>query len=280
MFRIAAVSFLNTIPLVDGLESLEGERVALTRDLPSRLRSHLEDGSADVALLPVVEILRGGTGGILPAGGIACQGAVDSVKVFSRTDPEYLTRIAADRGSRASVALLRVLLAELYGTAPAIHETTPRTGQFPAEGEGILIIGDRCFEYERFLREEGHSEIRSWDLGRLWWELTGQPFVFAVWAVARDFVERTGDAVVAELKRILTEARRQGQANLSSLAAREAAAGRLGHEGYATAEAIDYYFQRSLRFTVGDEELAGIRQFHRLAIKHEVIPEGPMPPVL
>lgn len=280
MFRIAAVSFLNTIPLIDWLDTLDAGRVSLIRDLPSRLLAYLRDGTADVALLPVAEILQVETGGVLPVAGIACRGPVDSVKVFAMGDLGQIGKISADRGSRTSVALLRVLLAESHGLSPEVTEIVPGTGVLPEEGEGILIIGDACFEYERFLRESGYTAVRGWDLGRLWWDLTGLPFVFATWTTAAGFPRRAGEAGVAELRDLLAESLRHGLAERSAIAAREAARGRLGRDGYATAEAIDYYFKRSLRFVVGDEELAGIRRFHRLAVKHEVFPEGPMPPVL
>ena len=279
-FAIAAVSFLNTIPLIDFLRSLADDQVGLCLDLPSRLAGYLSDGSADVALLPVAEILRGETGGILPAGAIACHGPVNSVKVFATSELTALQRISADRGSRSSVALLRVLLSEIHGLSLPVSEIKPQTDVMPAEGEGVLIIGDRCFEYEKFLRESGHDEVKSWDLGQLWWELTGLPFVFAIWAVAPGFPLQAGLAAVAELKGLLSESLAHGLRNLSNIAAREAVAGRLGHEGYATKAAIDYYFRRSLCFTVGEQELAGIRRFHQLAVAREIIPERPLPPVL
>lgn len=280
LFRIAAVSFLNTVPLIDWLETRGKGRVNLIRDLPSRLLASLQDGTADVALLPVAEILRVDTGGILPVAGIACRGPVDSVKVFTTGGLGDIRRISADRGSRTSVALLRVLLAERYGLHPEISEFIPQTGILPGVDEGILIIGDACFEYERFLRESGHDDVRGWDLGELWWDLTGLPFVFAIWAVALEFPGRVGSEGVTELKELLTESLGWGLENRSDIAAREAAAGRLGHRGDATAEAIDYYFRKSLRYTVGDEELEGIRQFRRLAAKHGVIPKGSLPPIL
>lgn len=279
-FHIAAVSFLNTIPLVEGLSELTSDRVLLTRNLPSRLSTSLQDGTADVALLPVADILRGETGGMLPVAGIAGQGCVDSVKLFATAEIPNLTHIAADRGSHSSVALLRILLAEIHGLTPHITEINPQPGRLPAANEGILIIGDRCFEYEKFLRESGHTEVRAWDLGRLWWDLTELPFVFATWAVAPGFAERAGAEAVAELKQILAVARDQGLRNLTTIAEREAAAGRLGHQGYATSAAIDYYFRKSLRYIIGEPELAGIRRFRELAIAHNIIPERPLPPVL
>lgn len=280
MFRIAAVSFLNTIPLIAGLEPREGRDVTLCRDLPSRLHAGLLDGSADVALLPVADVLRGPVGGILPVGAIACHGPVDSVKVFAASAPGELRRIAADRASHTSVALLRVLLAERHGLVPDVTEVEPGPGVVPGPGEGLLIIGDRCFAYERFLRESGRDDVRGWDLGELWRELTGLPFVFAVWALAPGFPAERGEAAVADLRGILVESLEHGLARRTLLAEREAAAGRLGPGGRAGAAAIDYYFRHSLRFTVGPEELAGIRRFHELAVRHRILPGGPMPPVL
>ncbi len=278
--KVAAVSFLNTVPLVEGLVAHCGAEVALSWDLPSNLADKLYSGAADVALLPVAEILRGGTGGILAAGGIACRGAVDSVKLFASQDLYTLKRVAVDRGSRSSTALLRVLLSEHNGTMPVLTETEPRVGVLPQRDEGILIIGDRCFEYEQGLRESGRDDVRSWDLGQLWWDLTGLPFVFAVWAVAPDFLARRGPGGVRQLKSVLSGALAYGLENLSDFAAREAALGRLGRQGYATTAAIDYYFHQSLHFQIGDQELTGIRRFRELATRNGVISEGPMPPIL
>ena len=69
-------------------------------------------------------------------------------------------------------------------------------------------------------------------------------------------------------------ARDHGLANLKEIAAREAAAGRLGHMGEATTEALDYYFRHSLRYVMGKEEMAGLHRFHELCVKHGVVPDG------
>ena len=73
---------------------------------------------------------------------------------------------------------------------------------------------------------------------------------------------------------LLTEARDYGLANLAKIAAREAAAGRLGHRGEASREALDYYFRHSLQYVLGADEMAGLHRFHELCIKHGVVPDG------
>ena len=279
-FRVAAVSFLNTIPLIDSLMSDVDVPVALTRALPSRLAAMLESGTADVALVPVIEIFRGRAAGLVPGTGIACRGAVDSVKLFYRGPLSEMTQVKADRGSRSSVALLNILLREMHGIAADFRETEPVPGDLPSAGEGLLVIGDRCFEFDRFLRHESETGVQALDLGQAWWEFTGLPFVFATWAVSDDFLARASQAEIAQLIDLLTAARDKGLSRLPELAGREAALGRLGHKGEATAAAVAYYFRESLQYRLGAEEMAGLARFHELCIKHGVVPDGPAPLIL
>jgi len=277
IFRIAAVSFLNTIPLIDRFEQTGDPRVALSRALPSRLGDMLGADQADVALLPVVEIFRGASGGMLRGTCIACRGDVDSVKLFYRGDPSRLTEVAVDRGSRTSVALLRILLHELFGIRPVFKEIEPQAGRRPDANQGALIIGDRCFEFEKDLRENPDHGVVGFDLGGAWCQLTGLPFVFAAWAVAPGFPEMAGESGLNELTTTLTEARDYGLAHLDEIVAREAAAGRLGHRGEATPEALDYYFRHSLRYVLGEDEMAGMHRFHEYCVKHGIVPDGGTP---
>ena len=278
MFRIASVSFLNARPLIRRFAAEDRDRVVLSGDLPSRLAGLLEAGEADVALLPVVELFRGRAPGMIPGTGIACAGAVDSVKLFYRGELEDLNRIVADRGSRSSVALLRVLLAEVCGTSPGFVEVEPDSGLDLAEGEGALIIGDRCLEFER--DRMGGGDLRAWDLGEAWRELTGLPFVFAVWAAAPGLADRVGPAGIDDLTGILTRARDPGLADLDAIVAEAASEGRPGRGGEATVAALDYYFRRSLRYELGEKEMAGLRRFHELCVQHVIVPAGAGPVLL
>jgi len=279
-YNVAAVSFLNTIPIIDQLMSKSSDEIDLHFDIPSRLAALLESGAADVALVPVVEVFRGRAAGIIPGTGIACRGAVDSVRLFYRGELATLQRIHADRGSRSSVALLRILLAENYAIKPPIEETIPTMDYLPPEGEGILVIGDRCFEFEKHLETVAGAKIKYWDLGQAWWDLTGLPFVFAVWAASKAFYARSTAAEFARLAVILNGARDDGLERLDDLAAREAALGRLGYKGDATADAVAYYFRESLQYHIGPEEVAGMIRFHKYCIEYGVVPDGPPPLML
>jgi chorismate dehydratase len=270
-YAVAAVSFLNTVPLIEQFVDPGDQRVQLSRALPSRLAALLAEGKAEVALLPVVEILRGKSGGMIPGTGIACRGPVDSVKLFWRGELQQIRRIRTDRGSRTSVALLEVLFREWGHSVPELTAIEPRGDLDVGESEGALIIGDRCFAFEAACSASERG-IRSLDLGEAWFGLTGLPFVFAAWAVAPDFPGRRGREAVNELTALLAEARDSGLARLDAIAAREASAGALGPGGRAGAEALLYYFRTSLRYVLGPEEMAGLRRFQELCVKHAVVP--------
>jgi chorismate dehydratase len=75
-----------------------------------------------------------------------------------------------------------------------------------------LVIGDTA------LRENWHAAFPYvWDLGDLWSELTGLPFVFAVWAVRRSFAEAHPKTVGTVLA-LLNESRRVGMRHLEEIA--------------------------------------------------------------
>ncbi len=71
-YRIAAVSYLNSVPLIEGLTEQDDGLVEVITALPSRLVELLHADEADVALLPVVEYFRWPGGGLVP--GIAAVG--------------------------------------------------------------------------------------------------------------------------------------------------------------------------------------------------------------
>jgi chorismate dehydratase len=280
IFRIAAVSFLNTIPLVEWFATNKAGGHQVFPALPSRMSDLLQNGEADVALLPVAEAFRGQSGGILAGTGIACNGNVDSVKLFCRGPLNQIHKVLADRGSRSSVALVQVLLGELEGIRPELTQIEPRPGVMPGDRESILVIGDRCFEYEKQLLESGNTGIEAHDLGGMWLEMTGLPFIFAVWAIAPGFRDQWGEKGVNTLSQLLGEARDFGLANLDTLAAREAANGCLGYLGQSSPEAIVRYFRESLVYKLGDQEIAGMRRFHELCIRHGLVPDQAMPSIL
>lgn len=278
-YRIATVSFLNAWPLVDALDDLAPDRVRVISAVPSVLPELLYADEADAALIPVVEYFRGAGESLVPGVGIAADGPVDSVKLFSRVAPTEIRHVAVDRGSRTSVALLRVLFADLYGVEPDFMVLEPHVDTLLDDHEAALVIGDRCFAAERRFREEGLDDIHAIDLAETWREMTGLPFVFAVWALGASFVSRASKSEREDLADLLARSCTEGLTRLDVLAARAATEGRLGPGGVSTIEAIHGYFSTSLRYELGEQELAGLRRFHTLCVRHDICPAGRGPDI-
>ena len=236
--RVSAVSFFNTVALIDGLA--DDPRVRLTRRVPSALIDDLRDGSADVALLPVIDYQRLPGLTVIPAGGIGCDGPTLTVRLFSPTPIERTRVLAVDGDSHTSVALARVVLSRVYGLMP---EVVPLDR---ADADATrLLIGDKVITAAPDLPYQV-------DLGEAWKTMTGLPFVFAVWTGRAGF-EPGGTAA------ILAAALRRGMGRVDRLVEQEALP-----RGWP-ADIARRYLTEYLKFDIGPRQLDAIRLFHRMA---------------
>jgi chorismate dehydratase len=250
--RIGAVQYLNTKPLVHGLAARGFD---ICYDLPSRLADRLAAGTLDVALIPSIELFRGDGYRVVSDACIGCRGPVMSVKLYFRTRPERVARLAVDEGSRTSAALARILLAERHGVEPEVEPLAIGAGLADTSADAVLLIGDRAIAPQRA------SFQLVWDLGDEWCRWTGLPFVFAVWA-ARAGVE-TGPLEMA-----LAAARDAGRANLAAIAAAEAAA-----HGLTVPQCLSY-LRDNLHYDLGARERAALARFYRHAAALTLAPAG------
>jgi predicted solute-binding protein len=174
---VSAVSYLNTWPLVWGfLHGPQRGLFDLRFDLPAVCAAAVGDGSADIGLVPVAEVDPLGLS-FLPDLGIACDGPVRSILLVSRCPVSEIRTLAVDSGSRTSVALTRIILAEKYGCRPAMTAQAPKLADMLAQSDAALIIGDPALHLE-----PGALPYTTLDLGAEWVTWTGLPMVFAVWA--------------------------------------------------------------------------------------------------
>ena len=257
--RVGAVQYLNTKPLVHGLAAAG---VEVVYDLPSRLADRLATRRLDVALIPSIELFRGGHRVVSDAC-IGCRGPVMSVKLFFRTLPSRVATLAVDEGSRTSAALARILLAERYGVRPQVEPLPIGAGFADTRADAVLLIGDRAIG-DRAVGLKGCAFQAMWDLGDEWCRWTGLPFVFAVWA-ARDGID------VGMLSERLSAARDAGRANLAAIAAAEAAA-----HGLTVPQCLSY-LRDNLHYDLGPQEREALALFRRYAVAHGLAPtEGPV----
>jgi chorismate dehydratase len=243
--RIGAVNYLNTKPLICDLEQL-APQAELILDVPSRLADLLAVGQLDVALIPVIEYFRAGSYSVVPNIAIASRGPVLSVTLFSRMPWAGVRRVALDAGSRTSAALTRVLLGHRYGVSAEVVSLPMDRQAEDVDADAVLLIGDRAmraclpgFQY-------------AFDLGQEWFEWTGLPFVYAVWAV-REGVDLCG------VDEALRQAKERGLDRAGPIAFEEAP--RLGLD----AGFCRRYLSNILHFDLGPREQAGLHHYYMLA---------------
>src|SRR6476620_9058961 len=117
--RVGAVNYLNTKPLICGLEEF-APVIDLVLEVPSKLADMLAEGQLDVALIPAIEYFRAGRYSLVPGISIASNGPVLSVTLFSRVPWEQIRRVALDAGSRTSAALTQIILRKRYAVKPEL----------------------------------------------------------------------------------------------------------------------------------------------------------------
>jgi chorismate dehydratase len=250
--RVGAVSYLNTKPLVYGLDRLS-PRIELDFDLPSRLADRLAAGQLDVALIPSIEYFQNPGYSLVSDACIACRGPVWSVKLLSRVALSEIRTLALDEGSRTSVALVRILLKQRFDLEPQTIPLPLGAELSSVDVDGVLLIGDRAMHVSR-------GDFRAvWDLGEEWCRWAELPFVFAMW-VAR------GGGDVGDLAAILEQARDAGVRSLPEIARREAPA--LG----LSVDACLGYLRDNLHFSLGPLERLGLERFREHAARIGLVP--------
>jgi chorismate dehydratase len=241
--RIGCVKYLNARPLIRGWAG------DVDFDHPSGLCNKLAAGELDLALVSSFEFLRNPTYRIVDDISISSAGPVYSVIVAYRGGVSEIDEIEIDPASETSGNLLRCLLGEL-NLAPRLKGTM---ASVISARYARLLIGDQAIRF----REKHVGEFHFWDLGEQWNKLVGLPFVYALWLIrpeVRDF---------KSFANRLREIRDENVANIDSLIAEE----------------IDFdhdfcrrYYRENLRFSFGEKEKAGLREFNKRCWEQRLLP--------
>jgi chorismate dehydratase len=198
--RVGAVSYLNTKPLIYGIEKgMIKDEADLIIDYPSKIASMLLGDQIDVGLVPVAIIPQMKEHFIISDYCIGSVGEVASVCLFSEVPLRDIGTILLDYQSRTSVALLKVLIKE-YWKLEVVFEDTAGNYQSNISGTTAgLVIGDRALQQRKF-------SPYIFDLGEEWEKFTGLPFVFAAWIsnkkLDENFIKDLNDANAFGLNRI------------------------------------------------------------------------------
>ncbi len=218
----------------------ELDQIRLVEDTPQNLAQRLMDEDLDCALISPLDVIQVPFSRVIPGIGAATAGPAACQLVLTRGQLAQARRIAIDPRDGEGTALARVLLLEQFGATPEYVSIVFDTFE-PELVDGLVVMsGASNAAVDRFTHRT--------DLSAQWKEFTGMPFVHMLWAARLR-------APHALLRRILIQAIRSGVELLEQ------------------AKPAAQSFQ-GVYYTVGSEEMEGIRTFLRLAAKQELCGEG------
>ncbi len=279
--RISIVQYLNTAPLVRGFTHgpLCG-KYHLSFTVPSQCAEALRSGEVDIAIIPAIEFQR--TEGLvaLPNLSIASKKSVRSLLLVSKKPIHDVRRIALDRSSRSTQALVRILCAKRWHIAPDFFEADPDLPGMLRDADAALLIGDPALRLalgsETVAKHDAAGEsifpaeiaglsssapLFLYDMVEKWRALTSFPAVLAIWAARPAAVT---PAVIRDFQDSLAFGM-QHLAEISAEASREL---------HLPAGKIARYLSENIDYTLDGENLRGLERYYDLAAELGLIPQA------
>ncbi len=235
--KVSAVSYLNTKPLLYGIQQHELiNNIDLTLEYPALIAKHLQDNSIDLGLVPVAAIPHINHARIISDYGIAAKGKVASVCIFSQKPLENIQKVYLDYQSRTSVQLARILLKEFWKKEVIFMPAPDNYITLIDDHTAGVIIGDRALE-------SLNKFAYVYDLAEAWQSFTGLPFVFAAWVANKELPE--------SFVQQFNQANAKGLDNLDKIVA-------------ATPYPIydlNVYYRENIHYRIDDEKRRGLNLF-------------------
>jgi chorismate dehydratase len=265
--RIGMVNFINTAPLYEIWQrTVTRSDWLVTEAPPTTLNRMLHAGELDLGFVSSHEYAsRPDEYRILSDLSISATGPVGSVLLLCRMAPAELDGrlVVLSSQSQTSASLVKIVLEEFYGVTPR-YISGKTTSPEAAAAAAVLVIGDEALR----LRSDPAFPVRL-DLGEIWRRQTGLPFVFAVWALRREFCDQDMDVVV-EIHQELQRCVEEGQQQLRTIA--DQVAPRI-----PMSEKECYQYLRGLEYDLGEEKQAALRCFFEYLIKSGEASVGALP---
>jgi len=236
----AGAPYSNSAPLVEKLTAVD-PRVRVMHDHPAGLVRDLMEGRADVALIPVVHLFRHPELTMIQGLGVAADGPVQSVLLKCNRPMGKIRVVARDPASATSNLLAELLLDRYFKQKVEMHDLHAVN-----DPDAAVVIGDRALCSEP-------APAGDVDLGEAWAKWTKLPFVFAVWAVRKDY------ARIGEVTDIAHRAYAAG------FRATEEIAGRYAEKLGGSPDFWVDYLDNAIHYRLDERDMEGMNKFRRLA---------------
>jgi chorismate dehydratase len=252
-FRLAASSYLNSAPLIwSFLHGSHRGSVDFVEAVPARCAQLLSQSEVEGALVPVIEYQRIPSGFLVPNVCVGSRKEVLSVVLVSNDKQlEQIGSVALDESSRTSATLVKLIFREFLDREPEWTTRAPNVEEMLAKNDAALIIGDPGMGFRR-------RGLNVWDMASLWKQHTGLGFVFAMWMVRDEAVERARLVDFAG-------ARDEGVAHLEEIVAS------YQDKIPMPVDELRNYLTENIIFNVDESMQKGLRLYFELAFKHKLI---------
>jgi chorismate dehydratase len=266
--KIGRIPYINCYPVYGAIDrGVVRLNAQLVDGVPTELNRRMSMGELDISVVSAVEYARDSARYLLlPDLAISCDGPVRSVMLFSKRPATELAsrNVIVSRSSMTSVALLELLFENVWRARPRFvagdAEVSDVVEADAADVDARLVIGDAALVLGSNHRQR-YPHV--YDLGQMWKEWTGQPFVFAVWVAQR--TTNVKEALLAHAG--LIASRDWGLRHLPDLAEQ-------AHQATGVARSICDEYLSGLDYGLSYPHLAGLTEFYRRLVERGRIPNG------
>lgn len=264
MLRLGHIIYSNCLPPHAGILARRNEfPFEIVEGIPTELNRLLYEGRVDVSPSSSIEYaMNPGRYLLFPGISISSRKRAMSIILESRFPVSELHErtIALTTASATSIVLLRILLEIWQGVVPRFTFFEQGVDDPSGRSDAMLTIGDIALK-----RARNSDYPHVYDLGELWHEFTGLPFVFALWQIN---YKKNIDKELGVLYDILLRSKEYGLLHLRELAVS-------GAERYGISAEILHDYWRSLSYDLGDSEVKGLMTFYEHAVGLGVVEKVP-----
>lgn len=183
--KVGEIPYLNMFPIFTALKNFfDNSNIEFIRGHPSELNEKLRNDMLDVSPSSSIEYARNyHKYYLVPDISISSRRKVKSVILFSPYKLENTSDfpVYVTPNSETSVTLLKIIFQEFLGKkAEMITADNPPEKAAIVKAPYLLIGNDAIRES---IDKSSLKTLNQYDLGSIWRENTGLPFVFALWIV-------------------------------------------------------------------------------------------------
>ncbi|MBM7840154.1 chorismate dehydratase [Alkalihalobacillus xiaoxiensis] len=193
--KVGEIAYSNTIPFFFNLNKQELAKADITfvKDVPAKVNASLTKGEVDIASISSFSYAKNSNKYIvLPDLCVASEGTVHSLLLFSKVPITDLdnSEIALTTSSETTVHLLQVILKRFFNVHASYIDMQPNLHKMLDDHDACLLIGDDAIRAR-------HADVPFvYDLGQLWFEHTGLPMTYALFAVRKDVLESKKNEII------------------------------------------------------------------------------------